>query len=222
MEKKKEKPKNEIVELIFGIIEPILFVVMSFVATQILRISTIGNPGYAQGVFLDLLIILIIACLSLLIRPKARTILLMTIFICICCGCIYENTHYNTYSTFSAVFNEITEVTFLTHFKEKSIVVTFTYILMMFIYFMYNITTFVILICTKKKGMTVNILVPIISLVCLLLFQIPIFFSFNSNDWNRLYKLWNREYVLEKFGVITYWVNDVYQCRNIIIERVNK
>ena len=220
MAKKKQKHKIEIVDLVYGIIESILFVMMSFIAIQLLKNFTILRAGYAQGIFLDLLILIIIALLSLLIHPKVRTILLMLIFFCICCGCIHENTYYATYSSFSPMlYSSTDEVTFATYFSEETINTTLIYIFMMFIYIINIIPLFITFICTKKKGMKINILIPILSLVCFGLFLFLVSMSYDENDWSIFYKFWNREYIVEKFGVITYWIDDAYQSGNVIIKK---
>ena len=61
----------------------------------------------------------------------------------------------------------------------------------------------------KKKEVRLNYFKTSVALSAVLL----ILFSFNlsGSDWTRLYRQWNREYLVMKFGLSIYHINDVFR-----------
>ena len=192
----------------------IVFVLFAMLETIIIRANTIKNVLDYKPFICDLALVIIIGSFAFLIRPNKRYKYYRNWLIILTIACIINSIYYIFYTSFVSfsLLATITQIeTVGDSLVEKFRVVDFIYILFPiffhYIHKMYlndNYYFYVSKIEKSKKSFSSTILVGII----LLCFTIV---SITTADASRLVKQWNRELIVQRFGIILYQGNDLVQ-----------
>ena len=192
----------------------IIFVLLSMIETVILRANTIKNVLDYRPFICDLALIIIVGSFAFLIKPNKRYKYYRNWLILFTIMCIINSIYYIFYTSFVS-FSLLTSVTqietvgdsVIEKFRFIDFVYVFFPILFRFVHKMYvndNYYFYVSKIEKGKKAFSSTILVGII----ILCFTIV---SITRSDISRLIKQWNRELIVQRFGIILYQGNDLVQ-----------
>lgn len=192
----------------------IIFMLFAMIETILIRANTIKNVFDYKPLICDLALIIIIGSLAFLIKPSKRYKYYRNWLIIITIACIINSIYYIFYTSFVSfsLLATISQIeTVGDSLVEKFRFVDFIYILfpILFhyihkIYLNNNYYFYISKIEKSKKSFSSTILVGII----LLCFTIV---SITSADASRLVKQWNRELIVQRFGIILYQGNDLVQ-----------
>ena len=190
------------------------FTILSLISCICIRGLTVGNWFSLYPLLFDIGIIIIIASFAYFIKPKHQfkyfAIMLFVVTLINVINSIYY-TFYTSYASFGllATIGQVGEVT--DSIFEKMRFSQFIYILFLIIFVYINRVLsksdyfdVVTKIEKGKKlfGSTIFIGIIFVSLsICFL----------SKTDYSRLTKQWNREYIVERFGILVYQGNDLVQ-----------
>lgn len=190
------------------------FVLLCLFSCALLRHFTIGKFFDLGATFFDLSAILLIGCLAYLFKPRKQ----FTYFFIVMCVITFMNivnaVYYSFFSSFTSFgllasmgqTGEVTDAVF-----EKLKLTHFVYLLMLIIfYFIHK------LLLKKEYFNVVERIEASRKLLCEVAILGGIFLSINiatltGTDVSRYSKQWNREYIVERFGIIVYQFNDGIQ-----------
>lgn len=188
------------------------YFVLSLISTTLVRHYTVGNALTLKPMLFDVSIILLIGAIGYLIRPKKQFNYFFIFLLIICLLCLVNTIYYVFYSSFAsfgeiAVLSQAGEVT--GSITEKFAPYQFIYLLFPVIFCWIDIT----LLKTNyfhfaekmEKGRNLFFKTAIVG-GALLLVAIG---NATTTDYGRLVKTWNREYVVEAFGIVMYQGNDL-------------
>lgn len=193
-----------------------LYVVGAVINGMILRGFTIGSPFNPRPMLADLVISLIFASFYFFFKKKYRFAYLLIISIVSLTVCLANIIYYFYYSSFISV----TFISFAlaNHETGESNVVTDLLQLKFFIFFWLPIALIVVNNRLKKKNKTkeesafrrVNRKTVFKTLYTWIIVIFVIFLAtLKPVDFSRLYNQWNREYLVSRFGVYLYQINDM-------------
>ena len=190
------------------------YIILSLIGTILIRNFTVGKAFSIKAITSDLGAILLIGSFSYIFKPKKRYKYLLTWIIIFSLMEIVNSVYYTFYMSFSS-FGELATLgqvkTVTGSLVEKFKVVDFIYIILPILFYYihrringtyyYNVIR---KIETRKK--------MFIGTVCasLLCFGYT-FITATKADYSRLAKQWNRVYIVERFGVVVYQMNDLVQ-----------
>lgn len=190
------------------------FTMSSLLNATLLRTLTVGNIFSLKPFLTDLAILLVASSFSYLISPKKRIRYLLTLSIITTAICIINSIYYTYYKSFASLsllatstqVVDVGDAIFKNVLKIKDLIYIWQPI---FIYYIHKKMTkqnyYEKKGITKSKTMCKKIcLTGLIILLSCALFVTP-------SEWSRFAKLWNREYVVMKFGIYTYQINDFFQ-----------
>ncbi len=190
------------------------YVLTSLLGSVLIRTFTVGHGLDYKPFIVDLALILIIGSFGYLIKPKRQFHYFFTWIIIFNVINIINSIYYTFYTSFASIglvasISQVGEVTD-SLFNELR-VVDFIYILfpILFYYIHHvlskkNYYTYIAKIEKGKKMCVSTILVGVILLACTLV-------TLTGTDYSRLVKQWNRESIVERFGIIMYQGNDIVQ-----------
>lgn len=218
MKKFISKKKNEFVA---GFIRYIMtnrlflsYTLISLISCVMIRTFTVGNPFDYKPFIVDLALILIIGAVGYLKKPKKRFRYYFAWIIIFNIINIINSIYYTFYASFATVglIASISQVgSVADSLFEKLKILDFIYILFPLLFYyihrILNKKNYYIYISkteTKKKNFFLTVLAGVILLIITL-------FNTTSTDYSRLAKQWNREYIVERFGIIMYQGNDIVQ-----------
>lgn len=190
------------------------FIVFSLIETIILRNYTIGNAFDYKPIICDLALLIIIGAFGYFIKPKKQFqyyfiwILIFTLM------CIINSVYYVFYTSFAS-FSLLAELGLVGEVGdsvvEKFRIIDFIYVVFpILFYFIHtklkkgNYYHFVSKIEKSKKMFVSTILAGVIVLAFTLV-------NITGTDASRLVKQWNREFIVQRFGIILYQGNDLIQ-----------
>lgn len=197
------------------------FVIFAFIETILLRNFTLGhiftNTNDAQfydPFICDLAIIIMIGAFGYFVKPKKQFNYYFIWLIVITTMCVVNSIYYVFYTSFAS-FSLLAELGLVGEvgdsLTEKFRIIDFIYIIFPIIYVLIhtklkkgNYYTFVSKIEDSKKMFTSTILVGVIVLAFTLV-------TVDGTDVSRLVKQWNRELVVQRFGIVLYQGNDLVQ-----------
>lgn len=191
------------------------FVVLMLLETMTLSIATLGFSSWSiKSVTFDLAVIILLGSIGYLFKPKNQykyfqTILVITTAICLINGIYY--TFYNSYVTVGLIetlgqVNTVTDAVF-----DKLTPLHIVYLIYPVIFYFinrslsdHNYFNYVSKIEKSKKNFGTTLLVGVIVL-CLNIITLT------ATDIGRLVKQWDRSYIVERYGILTYQLNDIVQ-----------
>lgn len=191
------------------------FIISACLNALLLRWLTIGTFINIKAFILDLATLIIIGAFSFLIKEKNRTLYFMIASIITTLICIVNSIYYTFYESFAsfsllATSTQVVDVgdailENVLKFKD----LTFLW-QPIFVYYIHNIhlkKSKEPVYKTKKECRSYFYKYNIIALI---LIMISVIFT-TPTEWGRFGKLWNREYVVNKFGIYVYQINDIVQ-----------
>lgn len=190
------------------------YVVTSVLISFILRYNTVGNVKEIKASLCDVTIVAIIGAFGYLIKPKNQFKYFFGFNLLYTILCIVNSVYYTFYSGFISV-SLLSTVTML---GEVSDSVTSK---LKLIYFVYLISPLIMLIVHRllkkknyyfnvgkeEKGKQMFIKTGAFGLAIIFI----VLTNLTSAEASRLIKLWNRDYVVQRFGIYMYTVNDLVQ-----------
>ncbi len=191
----------------------ITYVIINLINSMLLRIVTMGSYFSVKAIISDLVFILLFGSLAYLLKPKnqIRTLfgltLLMTL-ICVINAIYYEN--YVSFASFSLLSTasflgdmDGSVVTTLIHIKDVILIFPpFVLLIVHSVLKKKNYYKYVEKIERGKKRFLNTIVLGFSLLIFTLILMVP-------SDYSRLKKQWNREYLVNRFGIYVYQVNDL-------------
>ena len=222
VKKVKENPKQTSYDLYTklknSIIENKLFVIYALLNTingLLLRVFTMGtNNIFAIDAFLsDLGFVLLLGSFCYFFKEKGKFIYLLIITIFLSAICVLNSAYYTFYDSFSSI-SLISTARFITDVGDA--VVENVLQPKDLIYALMPIIFIVLRMTYKRKESYINSKFAnkdkkafkntlIVTAICEVIFCLTL----SGTDLSRLTKQWNREYVVKKFGIYTYHVNDL-------------
>jgi len=218
MKKKIINVKDRVLKLIKdnkeNFVLPFWFILSCLLNAFVLRLMTVGNILILKPFLADLAILILISAPLFLMKPKKRIRYILVFSIVLTAICVINAIYYTYYTSFAsvsllattsqvvdvgdAVLQDVLELHHLLYLWQP-----------IFIYYIHN--------RLLKRGYYENkkvnknkTLAKWVSLNGVLLLAVVSLFV-TSVEWGRFGKLWNREYVVMKFGIYTYQINDIVQ-----------
>ena len=190
------------------------FIVISVLLGISLRVATIGLSFSLKAILADLMVALIVGAFGYLFKPRYQFKYFLIWIIFACFLCIGNTIYYEFYQSFLSV-NLISTASMLGTVDdsvfEKLHVYQFLYV--------FAIVIFVIIhrkLSKKKYYFEVEKTEKgkkmfIYTIATAGIVVVSVFFSFSGTDLSRFVKQWNREYIVQKYGIYTYTANDLVQ-----------
>ncbi len=190
----------------------ITFVLINLINSWLLRIVTMGNYFSIKAMIADLAFILVVGSFAYLVKPKKQFRVLMPLTIVMTLTCIINAVYYENYVSFAS-FSLLSTASFLgemdgavvtTLIKFKDVLLIFPLIVLPVVHILlkkkkyYN---FVDKIEKGKKRFLNTIILGAFAIFITIVLM-------KSADYSRLKKQWNREYLVERFGIYVYQLND--------------
>ena len=187
------------------------FVIISIFISLLLRLITINGHFYIKALLSDAFIVILIGLLGYFVNSKNR---FKYYFIWICFFsilCIANTVYYQFYKSFISI-NLLATASMVSKVNDslfaKFHIIQFIYLIFPIIYILLNKYF-------NKKRIYENIsnkyrIFKYSGVFCLIIL-IYLIFSFSKSDINKFTKLYNREYVVNKYGLYFYTINDLIQ-----------
>ena len=189
-----------------------LFVIVNVINDMVLRGITFGKLDNLFSIVPILssvaLVTLILSFVYLFKKEFSKKLYLISITVFLTLLCIINSSYYNYFSSYTSI-SQLVTTKYLGEVKDSLITVVklrdFIYLVLPTILIAYILKTKYRFSNTKnfKNFLKVNNL----TVICTVLFAL----NLKPVDYSRLVKQWNRIYLVEKFGLYVYHVNDVFQ-----------
>ncbi len=194
----------------------VFFVIINVLNALLLRYLTMGgvqNIIAFQPLLADLAFVSAVGGLGYFFKHKNRIIYWFGLTIIFTLICMINSSYYTFYTSYASIslLSTAKQITGVTDAVTDSVVQLkdFTYLIfplaLLFIYYRlkkkkYFVTKEALIKEPKKAFTTVGF-----GAICFLIFCSTL----NATDWSRIAKQWNREYVVAKYGIYVYHVNDL-------------
>lgn len=216
-----KKVKKSLNKLITGLISYIYtnrlflsYLVISVIGTIILRYYTVKGDYFFGSLITNIGIILLVGAFGYLIKPKNQFKYFFIWIIFFTALEVINSIYYMFYTNFASLA-EISSVSQLETVSDSVItqlrLIDFIYVLQPIIFYYihkhlktspyYNLIGKV----ENKKNMVIA------TLISAGVFLIFTFATATGTDYSRLSKQWDRPYIVERFGILMYQANDVFQ-----------
>jgi len=190
------------------------YVILSIIGTILVRNFTIDKMWSFKPLIVDLALILIIGALGYFVKPKNQFKYFFTWLIVFTLMEVVNSVYYIFYTDFASFSNLATlgqAETVVGSIFERLRIIDFIYIIFPIIFFVIHEklrkTTYYNFIEKIEKGKKMFIATILVGVLL-------IGYSFGTaskTDYSRLSKQWNRNYIVERFGIILYQFNDLVQ-----------
>lgn len=192
----------------------ISYIIISLLIGFLLRLFTIGTPIYFKAFLSDFMVSLLIGAFGYLFKPKYQFTYFFIWIIFATFLAIGNTIYYQFYQSFLSV-NLISTASMLgavdDSLYDKLHMTQFLYIIFPIIFFgihkFLSKKNYYFEVEKTEKGKR-NFIYSVATsgvIICSLLFTL------NATDTSRLVKQWNREWLVQKFGLYTYTANDLIQ-----------
>lgn len=187
------------------------FVLSTLINGCLLRFLTVKNYFAIRPILGDLVLIIILGSFNYLFKPKNRFKYLLTLSIVFVAICVINSMYYTNYLSFGsfsllATSLQIVDVgdAVVENIMELK---DFSYIWQLFALIFIYVTTDLKKASSSKeksnKKLFKNTLISGIS------FFVIFLFTLTPTDIGRFLKQWNREYIVMRYGIYTYQINDL-------------
>lgn len=190
------------------------YVIIAMLGLMLVRNFTVGNMWSFEAFISDFALVLLFGALGYLVKPKNQYRYFLIILIIFTLMEVINSIYYTFYTSFAS-FGELTTAgqteTVMGSIFEKLKITHVIYVIFPFLFYLihkkllksayYN---FMSVVEKGKKMCMVTLLVG-----CL--FLAYTFVTATGTDYSRLAKQWNRIYVVERFGLVLYQINDLIQ-----------
>ncbi len=180
----------------------IIYILCNLITSTLLRFLTTKNYFNIKPLIADLGTLIIIGSFTYLLKEKNRYPYLLTMTILGSLICFFNSIYYNNYLSFISI-SLIGSITFL---KDVGDAVIDNILELKDFIFLLEIPIFTIchkLIKTEKSNLKFKI--PFLTGIIVLALLAPFY---RGKDYARIWKNWNREYVVMQFGVYIYQIDD--------------
>ena len=188
------------------------FIFINLINACLLRFFTVKNFSAISPILADLAIILIIGAFGYLFKKKNRFKYYMFWTVVFTAVCVINSAYYSNYVSFTSFSLLATSVQIFGVGDALNTIIElkdFSYILgpviLLLIRRRYRFTSFYDNVSAGKTGRITFLKTLIVGFIALGFFMSTV----TATDVSRLYKQWNREYVVMKFGIYTYQGNDL-------------
>ena len=190
------------------------YVIISLIMSFVLRLTTVGTPVYFKSFLGDLIIVLILGAFGYFFKPKEQFKYFLTLLIFYTILVIGNTIYYEFYQSYLSVnllatasmIKQVDDAVF-----EKIHFYQFIYIIGIII-FTYihrklknNRYYFEVEKTENGKKMFLSLLLVSFAVIIYLAITIT------GTDASRLQKQWNKEYIVQKYGLYMYHINDLVQ-----------
>ncbi|MCI9586293.1 MAG: LTA synthase family protein [Bacilli bacterium] len=190
----------------------ITFVLTTLLEACFLRFFTVKNYTAISPILADFAVILLVGSFAYFFKPKNRFKYLMVWSIIFTATCLINSAYYSNYVSFTSFSLLATSVQIFGVGDALNTIIEvkdFSYILGPIILIIVNLklknTSYYDYANTKKKSRIIFLKTLLVSAISLGFFMSTV----TGTDISRLYKQWNREYVVMKFGIYIYQSNDL-------------
>ena len=190
-----------------------IFVISNVINATIVRSVTIKNPLYIKPIIADLAITLFVGSFAFFFKPKHRFKYFFVWSIIFCLVCIINGIYFKNYLSFSS-FSLLSTLPELGGYTDA----VFENILDFkdFIYLWQLFCLIFVHLQLKKKKYYESVekievrKIRFLNTIVITLIILGFFISMLTGlDISRMKKQWNREYVVQEFGIYTYQANDL-------------
>lgn len=179
----------------------IIYVILNLITSTLLRFLTIKNYFNIKPLLADLGTLIIIGSFSYLFKDKKRYYYLLIMTIIGSFICTANSIYYNNYLSFVSI-SLIGSITFL---KDVGNAVIDNILELKDLIFILQIPIFIIINKYIKEENTFKFKYIILTGFIILCLIAPFY---KAKDYARIWKNWNREYVVMQFGVYVYQIDD--------------
>jgi lipoteichoic acid synthase len=189
------------------------FMITSLLNATFLRFFTVGNFFDINPIIADTAVILIIGSFGYFIKPKHQFKYFIFFSILFTAVCVINSMYYTNYLSFSSVSLFLTSLQIVdvgdavleNVIQFKDFIYIWQVVFMIYIHKKLIVKKYYDKASKVEKGKirAVNTLIAGLILVGLFISTL------NSVDIGRLNKQWNREFVVMRFGIFTYQLNDI-------------
>lgn len=190
------------------------YIVFGIIMTMLVRNYTIGKPFSYEPFICDLALLVIIGSFGYLIKPKKQFNYYFIWTLIICIMCVVNSIYYKFYTSFAS-FSLVAELGLVgdvaDSLTDKFKLVDFIYVIFPVLFYILHRSlkkgsyySFVSKVEKAKKMFVGTVLAGIVILSFTLV-------NITGTDASRLIKQWNREYLVQRFGIILYQGNDLVQ-----------
>lgn len=192
----------------------ILFLSYTFTSVLIgflLRLLTMSNVNDFRAYVCDFIVVIVVGSFGYLIKPKNQFKYFLSVSILFTAMCVVNSIYYKFYTNYVS----ISLLSTLSMLGKVSNSVTSKLKLIYFIYLLAPITLIIVNKFLVKKNYYYNVGKDekgklMFRRTCLsgVILIILTTFTMTKSDGSRLVKLWNRDYVVKRFGIYTYMLSD--------------
>ncbi len=189
-----------------------LFIIVNVVNDMFLRGITFGKLDNLFSIVPILssvaLVTLVLSFVYLFKKEFSKKLYLISITVFLTLLCIINSSYYNYFSSYTSI-SQLVTTKYLGEVKDSLITVVklrdFIYLVLPTILIAYILKTKYKF--SNNKNFKSFLKVNNLTVICTVLFAL----NLKPVDYSRLVKQWNRIYLVEKFGLYVYHVNDVFQ-----------
>ena len=191
----------------------LIYVLVALIDSALLRIVTMGSIFSFKAIISDLAFIFTIGSIYFLVKPKKQIMVLFPLSIIMMLICVVNAVYYENYVSFAS-FSLLSTASFLgdmdgavvtslIHFKD--IILVFPPLVLLISYFILKKKDYYKSRSDNNKYRKLFFKNVIFSAFLILLTIILM----EPSDYSRLKKQWNREYLVDRFGIYVYQTNDL-------------
>lgn len=190
----------------------ISYVLINLINSWLLRIVTMGDIISIKAIISDLAFIVIVGALAFLLKPKKQIKVFYIITFILTAACIVNAIYYENYVSFAS-FSLLSTASFLGD-MDGAVVTTLIHAKDVILIFPVIVLPIIHIILKKKKyydkleKLEQNKKKFINTLICGAFFVFMTIILMKPEDYSRLKKQWNREYLVQRFGIYVYQIND--------------
>jgi len=188
------------------------YVLINVLSSWLLRIVTMGNLLSVKAIISDLAFVILLGSFAYLLKPKKQFIMLFLFTFIMTAACIVNAVYYENYVSFASFSllstasflgdMDSTIVTSLIHLKD--VILIFPVFVLIIVHIILNKKEYYNKIEELERGKKRFLNTILIGSV----FVFVTIITMESSDFSRLKKQWNREYLVQRFGIYTYQLND--------------
>ena len=189
-----------------------VFIITSLINGCLIRFLTVKNYTAISPILADLAFILFVGSIAYFFKPKNRFKYYMVWSIIFTMTCLINSVYYTNYISFTSFSLLATSLQLAgvsdalgTIMELKDICYIWAPLTLIFVHHKLLKQGYYSKLKTKEKP-KVAVLKVLVAAVIVLGFFVS---TLTGTDISRLYKQWNREYVVMKFGIYTYQGNDL-------------
>ena len=191
----------------------VTFIITSLINGCLLRFLTVKNYSNISPILADLTFVLFVGSFSYFLKPKSRFKYYLTWSIILTLVCLINSIYYTNYVSFTSfsllatslqIFGVSDALQTIMEMKDFSYI--WAPLVLIFVHIKLSKSDYYKMIKVKEKVYVSVLKVLAGSLVFLAMFVSTL----TGTDISRLYKQWNREYVVMKFGIYVYQGNDLF------------